>query len=124
MTHRAGLFVCHVVKRGVEQKEAYGVNIGYKKTRQRGFLEQVPRLLNLGFLIHNVFACYRIKFLNFHFFRHVTFILGRGLEVSGTFGGNEADFFTSSFLSHALLLTPFRHVHEFLAEPHQYLFYQ
>ena len=52
------------------------------------------KLLDLRFLIHNVLAHHRVKFLDFHFFRHVALVLGRGVVMTGTGAGDEFDFVT------------------------------
>ncbi len=38
-------------------------------------------LFDLAFLVDHVLAHYRVEFLNFHFVRHVPFVLGRRVKV-------------------------------------------
>jgi hypothetical protein len=61
-----------------------------KKPGESGFFkkacikcEYTGRLFDLGFLVHHVLAHNGIKFLDFHLFRHVFLVLGRGVEVAG-----------------------------------------
>ena len=53
--------------------------------RERVFSNNaLNQLLDLGFLVHHVFAYNGIIFLDLHFFRHVSFVFIRGVKVSGT----------------------------------------
>jgi hypothetical protein len=56
-------------------------------------------LLDLGFLVRDVFANNRIKFLYFHLFRHSALVLGRGVVVTGTGAGDKFDFITHAVFS-------------------------
>src|SRR5690606_5708611 len=56
--------------------------------KDRGFgwrlfsaVQESSRLFQLGFLVVNVLACNRIKFLDQHFFRCVALVLCSGVEV-------------------------------------------
>jgi hypothetical protein len=51
-------------------------------------------LLDLGFLVYDVFANDRVEFPDFHLFRHIALVLGRGVVMTGTGTGDEFDFVT------------------------------
>jgi hypothetical protein len=55
-------------------------------------MDTVDYLLNLGFLVHHVFADHGIVFLHLHFFRSVPLVLVRGVKVTGFSGRHQADF--------------------------------
>ena len=44
--------------------------------------KEEARLLELGFLVDDMLAHNRIKFLDFHLFRHGAFVFGGGVEVT------------------------------------------
>ena len=73
-----------------------------KKPGRAGFLYLDSRpeaLLDLGFLVHDMFANDRVEFLDLHLFRHVAFVLGRCVVVTGTGAGDEFDFVAHAVFS-------------------------
>jgi hypothetical protein len=81
----------------------YAYYSGNKKTRPSRVSfcpdSRPEALLDLGFLVRDVFANNRIKFLYFHLFRHGALVLGRGVVVTGTGAGDEFDFITHAVFS-------------------------
>ena len=60
---------------------------GNKEIRgQRQPARQGARLLDLPFLVNHVFAYHRVEFHDFHLVRHVAFVFGGGVEMSGAGG--------------------------------------
>ena len=61
--------------------------------RERVFSNNaLDRLLDLGFLVHHVLAYNGIVFLDLHLFWHILFVFIRGVKVTGTSRGYQADF--------------------------------
>jgi hypothetical protein len=55
-------------------------------------------LFDFSFFVNNVFAYNWIEFFDLHFFGHCPFVFGGGIEVSGSFSGNQFNFI-AHFLS-------------------------
>jgi hypothetical protein len=74
-----------------------------KKPGRAGFFDgldlRLKALLDLGFLVHDVLANDRVEFLDFHLFRHVALVLGRGVVMTGAGAGDEFDFVTHAVFS-------------------------
>ena len=56
------------------------------------YSEQEPVLLDLRFLIHNVFTYDRVVFFDFHFVWYVAFVFGRCVVMTSTSAGYEFNF--------------------------------
>jgi len=70
---------------------------GNKKPGSAGFFIAcwcTNQLLDLAFLVDHMLADHRVEFLDFHLFRHISLVLGRGIEMTGTGAGNELDLVT------------------------------
>jgi hypothetical protein len=81
-------------------------------------------LFDLSFLVHDVLADHRIKFFDFHLFRHIPFVFGSRIKVPGSGAGNQFDFVThdsASFLDFFATLTDVgknRINPQFIDDPH------
>jgi hypothetical protein len=66
------------------------------------FVLDEARLLKLRFFVLNVLTRNRIELPDDEFFAHRLFVLGRRVEMAGTGGGFEFDFFTHDVVSFEL----------------------
>ena len=79
---------------GLLAKRVYCSRIaGTKKPAQAGFFDscKATGLLDLGFLVVDVLAHYRVVFLHHHFVRRVLLVLVGGVEVAGAGGRYQFD---------------------------------
>ena len=60
--------------------------LGNKKAfcEEGNFMRSKLKLFQFGFFVDNVLAYNWIKFFDFQFARHVTFVFGSGVEVTST----------------------------------------
>jgi hypothetical protein len=80
------------------QKPGYGP--GFQQALACGESQSSQsRLLDFGFLVHNVLTDHRIVFLEFEFIRGVPLVFISGVEVTGTGTGHQLD-----LIAHGLTL--------------------
>jgi hypothetical protein len=70
--------------------------VSNKKPGITGFIGiwRADQSFDLAFLVNHMLADHRVEFLDFHLFRHISLVLGRGVEMTGAGAGNELDLVT------------------------------
>ena len=63
-----------------------------KLLQNRSFFLEETGLFQFSFFVNNVFTGYRVKFFDFQFARHSTFVFSSCVEVTSTSAGLQFDF--------------------------------